>query len=123
MTGTNEVPGPGSDTLTGTAEIVIAPNAKSFCYSIVLNHGAQTTAAHIHLGDAGEAGPVVIPLVAPAPGSTTSAACMSASRAVLRDIERRPDDYYVNVHTQGHPAGALRGQLVPVRDGHHEHGD
>ena len=110
--------------LTGVATVLIDKHFRSFCYTITLNRASNTptTAAHIHIGDVGEPGPIVIPLAAPPAGGTKSAGCGTASSDLLRDIVNRPDDYYVNVHTEGHPAGAIRGQLVltssPKHGGH-----
>ena len=66
--------------------------------------------AHIHKGPAGVAGPVVVPLNAPENGF--SKGCASVAAETINAILASPAEYYVNVHTTAHPAGAIRGQLA-----------
>jgi hypothetical protein len=84
--------------------------------------------AHIHRGRAGENGPVVVTLAWPQDGQ--AADCISEDRilpsgapafarnpatgqplAPASEILMEPEEYYVNVHNQAYPAGAVRGQL------------
>jgi hypothetical protein len=68
----------------------------------------KPTAAHIHKGKAGVAGPVIVPL-----GSSYKAkGCAKAPAKVIGAIEEHPGRYYVNIHTARYPAGAIRGALV-----------
>jgi CHRD domain len=62
-------------------------------------------AAHIHVGSAGVAGPVVVPLD-PIPGG-----CVKVDKNLIAAIKENPSNYYLNVHTGPFPAGAIRGQL------------
>ena len=70
----------------------------------------KATAAHIHAGARGKAGPVIVPLCAPcrsgAHGRTT------VNESVLNALESGRT--YVNVHTKKNPAGEIRGQLAAV---------
>jgi hypothetical protein len=67
----------------------------------------KATAAHIHKGKAGKAGPVIVPLCGPC----TSGAHKSVkiSKDVVDAIEH--GKAYVNVHTTKNAAGEIRGQI------------
>ena len=45
------------------------------------------------------------------PANGSSQGCVAVTRELALEIIRRPADYYVNVHNQPFPGGALRGQL------------
>ena len=70
------------------------------------------TAAHIHEGGPGVAGPVIVPLEAPADG--LSKGCVEVDSLIVEGILTNPGGYYVNVHTPSLPDGAVRGQLMLV---------
>jgi hypothetical protein len=121
LTGAAEAPGPGDPDGTGVAQVnVFAKGAggRTICYAIAVDLiTLPATAAHIHEGAAGVAGPVVVPLAPPQPfGSGTtgvSAGCITGlSSSLVRNIAQHPELYYVNVHTSDFPAGAVRGQLA-----------
>ncbi len=108
LSGEEEVPGPGDPDGSGSATtIVISPD--TICYVLTAENIAPATAAHIHVGKRGEAGPVVLPLEPPTYGA--SGGCTEADPALVSDIQENPDEYYVNVHNEEYPAGAIRGQL------------
>jgi hypothetical protein len=109
LTGAAEVPGPGDSDGAGTASLQLNPGQEEICYQLAVSNIAPATAAHIHRGTAGVAGPVVVPLSPPTSGS--SSACASVNRDLVLDILTNPENYYVNVHNAGFPAGAVRGQL------------
>ncbi len=70
---------------------------------------SPATAAHIHIGMAGVAGPVVLGLSAPTTGM--SSGVIEADPELIKAIRQNPENYYVNVHNPMYPAGAVRGQL------------
>ena len=109
LSGANEVPGPGDPDGTGTFTGKIQPGRGLLCYTLTVSDIAAATAAHVHVGTADVAGPVVIGLTAPTEGS--SSACMTADKDLLKAIAADPESYYVNVHNADYPAGAVRGQL------------
>jgi hypothetical protein len=104
LTGKSETP-KGDPDGSGTAEVKIA--GRSVCWEIKTAKVATLTAAHIHRGAPGVAGPVVVPFGA----SFEPKGCARATAEVAAAIERRPGAYYVNVHNARYPGGALRGQL------------
>jgi hypothetical protein len=115
--GQNEIPDADPDGRGGFTAII---DGNQFCYGLTvtnLDHPPGTppvlTGAHIHRGNAGENGPVVIGLTPPAPGDPgTSSDCVTADPALLQENARRPAQFYVNVHTSAFPGGAIRDQLT-----------
>jgi hypothetical protein len=104
LIGKVEVP-KGDPDGAGTAEVTIT--GAKVCWEIKAAKVAKLTAAHIHKGKAGVAGPVVVPF-----GKTYKAkGCTTATAAVAAAIKKSPRSYYVNVHNAKYAAGALRGQL------------
>ena len=110
MTGEQEVPGPGDPDGIGTAEVSVVDSLDQACYEIssVGNIGA-VTAAHIHRGARGVAGPPVVPLELPSDGHAKD--CATIDGALGDEIKRTPQMFYVNIHTAEYPNGAIRGQL------------
>lgn len=109
LTGATEVPGPGDPDGSGIAEISIVDEVDQICYALTVAGIAPASAAHIHAGAAGEAGPPVVTLEAPTSGEVSG--CVTASDAIIDRIEANPAGYYVNVHNAEYPGGAVRGQL------------
>ena len=113
LLGGNEVPGPGDPNGKGWAAITLNASQGEVCWRIaVWDLSGTPTAAHIHVGTADVAGPVVVTLSAPVTGD--SEGCTSADPALIKDIARNSEQYYVNVHTDNFPAGAVRGQLGTI---------
>jgi CHRD domain len=107
LTGEKEVPGPGDDDGSGSA--VVKVFRAKVCYTLKVARIEPATAAHIHLGFRDEAGPVVATLEPPTDGS--SSACTQIPRALSLGLREHPGRYYVNVHNEPFPDGAVRGQL------------
>jgi glucose/arabinose dehydrogenase len=110
LTGAAEVPGPGDPDGTGEVTLRLNHGRGEVCFDLTVNDIAPATAAHIHRGPVGVAGPVVVGLEPP-PSEGSSSACVSADKDLIKDIIQNPDGYYVNVHNAEFPAGAIRGQL------------
>ena len=110
LTGVQEVPGPGDPDGTGTAEIRVDPSAPQVCWDLYARQIDPATAAHIHRGAAGTAGPPVVTLTTP-DASGRSEGCAAIDQALARDMVLRAHEFYVNVHNAAFPAGAIRGQL------------
>lgn len=110
MRGDREVPGPGDPDGSGVATFSMNIHKQSVCYTLAVKNIDPATAAHIHIGKFNVAGPVVVPLGAPAEGY--SEGCVEGvDKALIRDMIRNPHKYYVNVHNPAYAPGAVRGQL------------
>ena len=110
MNGAREVPGPGDPDGTGWATVRLNIHQQMVCYEVSVWDIESATAAHIHVGRASVAGPVVIPLEAPADGDSMACA-EGVDKSLIRAIIRNPNLYYINVHNAPYPGGAVRGQL------------
>ena len=91
----------------GTFSATISGHKLKFTLKFSGLTGAAS-AAHIHLGAKGKAGPVIIPLCGPCKTKVTGTVAVSAS--MLKKIEAGKT--YVNVHTAKFPNGEIRGQLA-----------
>jgi hypothetical protein len=114
LTGAAEVPGPRDADASGTAFITLNQGQGEVCFELSwAGIDGTVTAAHIHVGGATVAGPVVVPLFVDAalPGTDSASGCVSASEELIKAIRHDPENYYVNIHSTVFPAGAVRGQL------------
>ena len=111
LSGGNEVPGPGDPNASGIADLLVDPDAGTLCAFLIVDGMDVATAAHIHQGATGAAGPVVVTLPTPdADGFADD--CVAVDAALAQSIVDDPAAYYVNVHNAGFPDGAVRGQLA-----------
>lgn len=109
LVGSQEVPGPGDPDGTGTAKITADATTNRVCFELTTQGIVRPTAAHLHRGGAGVAGPVVVPFDAPTSGE--SKGCVSVDKTIAAGVIADPADYYVNIHNADYPNGAIRGQL------------
>ena len=121
LKGANEVPGPGDPDGRGRAFVGLAGDRA--CFALEWSGIGAPTAAHIHDGRAGVAGPVVVlffdvpelagaPTAALPPTIAAAGGCVDGQDpALLRDIRRHPAGYYANIHNLDFVPGAIRGQL------------
>jgi len=107
LTGEKEVPGPGDPNGWGEADVKVY-KAK-VCYELEVKRIKPATAAHIHRGGPNVAGDIVVELKAPTDGS--SEGCKAISKQLSKQLREHPSHYYVNVHNDPYPDGAIRGQL------------
>jgi hypothetical protein len=121
LNGASEVPAVNT-TATGMATFTV--NGATISYSINAQNIAGVTAAHIHVGPAGQNGPVAVTLFAPGSatggvngsltqGSFTAADVGASAGANLDALLQlmRTGGAYVNVHTTAHGPGEIRGQI------------
>jgi hypothetical protein len=115
LTGAQQVP-PVQTAGTGTADLTYDPATRVVTWSITYSGlSGPATMAHFHGPAAkGKNGPVLIWLStkgSPAPSPITGKATLTPAQAK----EFTAGDWYVNVHTAAHPAGEIRGQVVPPK--------
>jgi hypothetical protein len=109
---TGEAESPAGDPVgTATATVRLRAGQGQLCYQVAAKNLPAAAAMHIHKGETGIAGPVVVPLRTPGPDGTASG-CAPAARTLVASILGDPGSYYLNVHTSDFAAGAVRGQLT-----------
>jgi hypothetical protein len=112
LSGGEEVPGPGVDPGVGAALVEVS--GTKVCPDLKVTMGEQPTGAHIHKGAKGAAGPVFVDLkpdFAPGESAFTSKTCVDVTAAQSAELLADPQAFYLNVHSDAHPNGAVRGQL------------
>jgi hypothetical protein len=121
LSGDNELP-PVDTEATGEATIVIDVEALSVCWEMSaanLEEDDAFTVSHIHVGTADVEGGVVVNLDLELSGTEfTSEGCTEdeLDAALLQAIVDDPAGYYVNVHSEMHGPGVIRGQLAAVAE-------
>ena len=79
----------------------------------------EVIAGHIHKGTADVAGDVVVLLFEDTAGLAGTGSYEGCTKGVkkklIKKFGKKPDRYYVNIHTKEFPDGAIRGQLEPVK--------
>jgi CHRD domain len=97
---------------TGTARIVVDPDAGTACWTLTAENIDPVTISHIHVGAAGEDGDVVVDLDLDGFDGSSEGCNEAADSASLQAIVDDPAGYYVNLHNDAFPGGAIRGQLA-----------
>jgi hypothetical protein len=113
MNGDKEVPGPGDPNGRGTAEVTVNPARNRVCFDISFNRIQDPFAGHIHRGTSDVDGPIKVELFLDMDGVDSPVeGCVRDVRArLLRKIKQHPNRFYVNLHNDRYPDGAIRGQL------------
>ena len=124
LSGNEEVP-PLQTDAKGSAEFT-APHFDNIGYSVNVSNIDKVTMAHIHSGKQGENGPPVVtlfmaetPSTEPINGNLVSGNITNAklegpmAGKTLIDLTKSMElgETYVNVHTEEHPNGEIRGQI------------
>ena len=120
LRGTNEVPATDLDA-RGRAKVDLDVVDGEVCFSIRFDDTGTPNRGHIHVGEAGVNGGIVVPLfeLATLPADERNDAleqgrlegCVPGDPTVLAAIANDPDGYYVNLHNARFPGGNARGQL------------
>lgn len=124
LSGAQEPNGAGDPNASGSATLMLSPGAKEVCYAISWANIGNSTAdrvwgGHIHIGPPGVNGGIFIHLFGGPPasmntsflGTGSTSGCVDAPSSAIARIIAHPSDYYVNIHSNDYPGGAIRGQL------------
>jgi hypothetical protein len=108
LTAAREVPKPKGVPTAATGTFTGTLKGKTLHFKLTFAHlSGKATAAHIHRGKAGKAGPVLVPLCGPCKSGVTKTLTVTSAQ---RDaIEHGMT--YVNVHTKRNLGGEIRGQI------------
>jgi hypothetical protein len=106
LSGDQEVP-PVQTQGTGTGTITVNDD-KSVSGSVTIQ-GVKATAAHIHEAAPGKNGPVAVPLEKKSDNEFAVPAGAKLSDAQYKAF--KAGNLYVNVHSDAHKGGEIRGQL------------
>jgi hypothetical protein len=128
LSGKNQSP-PIDTPAHGTATFILSNSGKTLRFRLYLVGIENVSMAHIHIGAAGQEGPVAVWLYPSHPPARVKKGKFTGELATgvitARDLQGplkgktvadlvqdiKNDDAYVNVHTVQHPAGAIRGQI------------
>ena len=102
-------PAGGDPDGTGSFRAELDPDSGDFCYTLSGMKIAKPTMAHVHTGAAGVDGPPLATLEVTGPSSD---ACIAMEPDQIKKISADPAGFYVNIHTDDFPKGAVRGQLA-----------
>jgi hypothetical protein len=114
LTGAQQVP-PVQTTGSGTAHVTYNTATREVTWSVRYSKlSSAPTMAHFHNGAEGANGPVVVWL------TTKGKAPMDPFKghATLTEDQAKQflaGDWYINLHTKDHPAGEIRGQVMPPK--------
>jgi CHRD domain len=114
LSGAQQVP-PVQTSGTGSATITYDPSTQKVTWSITYSGlSSAVTMAHFHNAAAGKNGPVVLWL-SNRGGSVSSPITGAATLTAAQAQQFLAGDWYVNVHSQDHPGGEIRGQVMPPK--------
>jgi hypothetical protein len=118
LSGKDEVP-PVDTTATGTAQFQLSSDGKELTYDLTAKDLKGFMMAHIHQGKKGENGQPVAPLSMGKGKITSSDLQGPLSGKQLSDLVSLMSNggAYVNVHTQQHQDGEIRGQITGATSG------
>jgi CHRD domain len=125
LTGFEEVPPVNNTSAIGRAEFKLGQD--NIMYTVNVTDIENVTAAHIHRGQVGENGPIVITLFkSETPTTAMATEVLSEGNITATNLEgpmagqllsnltsaMQNEQTYVNVHTQQNPNGEIRGQIL-----------
>jgi hypothetical protein len=106
----NEVP-PNDSKGTGSVTVTYDPTSKKLSWrGTYADLSGPPTAAHFHAGEVGKNGGIVVPIFAGATAKSPFEG--SATLTDAQAAELMAGRWYVNIHTDAHKAGEIRGQVL-----------
>lgn len=116
LDGSQEVPAVSTNA-AGVASFVINATRDSICVNIsVTGLSGPITGAHVHEGDMGVSGPVLINLSSFVNGNRIMTVLTGTAVSTANISKFLSGKFYVNVHTAANPNGEIRGQLMLETD-------
>ncbi|MGU7782005.1 CHRD domain-containing protein [Burkholderia sp. PU8-34] len=116
LAGAQEVP-PVQTQGTGTADLTYDPDTRVVKWTVTFN-GLSSAATMAHFHSPAPAGKNASPVVWLSQKGAMSTASPLSGQATLSPSDAQAfmaGDMYINVHTKDHPAGEIRGQVVPPK--------
>ena len=115
LTGDAEV-GEGDPDGAGKMRLTLKPRKERICFRLRVRRIDAPTRAHIHRGVAGVNGPVEVfffdeVIDPPIPIPRGLRGCVDVPNALIEELSQSPEQFYINIHNDAFPAGAIRGQL------------
>jgi len=103
----------------GTTRLALNTARERICFDVNVRQIAAPTRGHIHRGVEGENGPIEVfffdeIIDDPIPVPRGLKGCVDVGTELLEELSARPEAFYVNIHNEEFPAGAVRGQLRNV---------
>jgi hypothetical protein len=115
VTGAQQVP-PVQTTGSGTADLTYDPGTRVVTWSITYNGlSGPVTMAHFH-GPAAEGKNAGVAIWLTKQGSPVESPIKGEATLTPAQAQQfAAGEWYINVHTQAHPAGEIRGQVIPPK--------
>lgn len=112
LTGAGENPAADADGI-GFGVVTLDAAAGTATFDLVGINIANPTAAHIHRGQPGQNGAVIIPFNSPFTNGAATGVTTGVAASLINEIlTNNPQNYYVNIHNADFPGGAIRGPLI-----------
>jgi hypothetical protein len=124
----SEIVPPIDSKATGSAEFEPTTDASSISYTVNVTDIDAVKAAHIHIGEIGQNGEIVVALFNSETPTGQLSGILSKGNITSDKLEgpmagkqlsdlidaMKSEGAYVNVHTQQNPDGEIRGQIEPA---------
>ncbi len=116
LKGVNEVPGPGDNNGRGETTVKLKAKKHKVCFTLEVAKLDPMVAGHIHKGTEDVAGKVKVTLFEDPQGLSGDGSyegCVTdVKKRLVKKMGKVPEKFYVNLHTETYPDGAIRGQLA-----------